>query len=33
MKQFDRDASKYNLWFKVGKLDEDYESLTPFFQH
>ena len=31
MKQFDRDAFRDDLWSKIGKLDEDYESFEDTF--
>ena len=33
MKKFDRDAFRDDLWSKIVKLDEDYESKTHFCQH
>ena len=31
MKQFDRDAFRDDLWSKLGKLGEDYESFEDKF--
>ena len=31
MKKFDRDAFRDDLWSKIGKLDEDYESFEDTF--